>query len=170
MNMKKILTLFIFLLLLVGCSLSNTPTSQVEDLLTKYQTLDKDIKTGIEEILNEETLTSTQKERYRSLIEKQYKNLTYQIKEEKIDGNTANVTAEIEVLDYKKAVNNSSVQYQDKDNYTVEEYNNSKLDELEKTKEKVKYTIEFEVLKDKDGNWKLSSLSNETIKKIQGMY
>ncbi len=168
--MKKILTLFIFLLLLVGCSLSNTPTSQVEDLLTKYQTLDKDIKTGIEEVLNEETLTSTQKERYRSLIEKQYKNLTYQVKEEKIDGNTANVTAEIEVLDYKKAVNNSSVQYQDKDNYTVEEYNNSKLDELEKTKEKVKYTIEFEVLKDKDGNWKLSSLSNETIKKIQGMY
>lgn len=168
--MKKILTLFIFLLLLVGCSLSNTPTSQVEDLLTKYQTLDKDIKTGIEEILNEETLTSTQKERYRSLIEKQYNNLTYQIKEEKIDGNTANVIAEIEVLDYKKAVNNSSVQYQDKDNYTVEDYNNSKLDELEKTKEKVKYTIEFEVLKDKDGNWKLSSLSNETIKKIQGMY
>ena len=26
------------------------------------------------------------------------------------------------------------------------------------------------VVKDKNGNWKLSSLSNETIKKIQGMY
>ena len=43
--MKKILSLFIFLLLLVGCSLANSPTSKVEDLLTKYQTLDKDIKT-----------------------------------------------------------------------------------------------------------------------------
>ena len=41
--MKKIISIFIFLLLLVGCSLSNSPTSKVEDLLTKYQTLDKDI-------------------------------------------------------------------------------------------------------------------------------
>ena len=60
--------------------------------------------------------------------------------------------------------------YQDRNDYIVEEYNNSKLDALEKTKEKVKYTIDFEVVKDKNGNWKLSSLSNETIKKIQGMY
>ena len=79
--MKKILSLFIFLLLLVGCSLSNSPTSKVEDLLTKYQMLDKDIKDGIEEVVNEETLTSNQKERYRKIIEKQYKNLTYQVKE-----------------------------------------------------------------------------------------
>ena len=42
--MKKILSIFIFLLLLVGCSLSNTPTSKVEDLLNKYQRLDSDIE------------------------------------------------------------------------------------------------------------------------------
>ena len=35
---------------------------------------------------------------------------------------------------------------------------------------KVTYTIEFDVIKDKDGNWRLTSLDNETIKKIQGMY
>lgn len=168
--MKKILSLFIFLLLLVGCSLANSPTSKVEDLLTKYQTLDKDIKTGIDEVINEETLTSEQKDRYRNLIEKQYKNLAYQIKDERIDGDTATITTEIEVLDYKKAINESVSKYQDRNDYTVEEYNNSKLDSLEKTKEKVKYTIDFEVVKDKNGNWKLSSLSNETIKKIQGMY
>ena len=46
----------------------------------------------------------------------------------------------------------------------------NRLDELEKAKDKVKYTIDFEVKKDKNGNWKLSSLSNEAIKKIQGMY
>ena len=34
--MKKIVSLFIFLLLLVGCSLSNSPTSKVEELLNKY--------------------------------------------------------------------------------------------------------------------------------------
>lgn len=168
--MKKILSLFIFLLLLVGCSLSNSPTSKVEDLLTKYQMLDKDIKSGIEEVVNEETLTSNQKERYRKIIEKQYKNLTYQVKEEKIDGDTSTITTEIEVIDYKKAINEAISKYQGKTDYTIEEYNNTKLDALEKAKEKVKYTIEFEVKKDNNGNWKLSSLSNETIKKIQGMY
>lgn len=168
--MKKILSLFIFLLLLVGCSLSNSPTSKVEDLLIKYQMLDKDIKSGIEEVVNEETLTSNQKERYRKIIEKQYKNLTYQVKEEKIDGDTSTITTEIEVIDYKKAINEAVSKYQGKTDYTIEEYNNTKLDALEKAKEKVKYTIEFEVKKDNNDNWKLSSLSNETIKKIQGMY
>lgn len=168
--MKKILSLFIFLLLLVGCSLSNSPTSKVEDLLTKYQMLDKDIKSGIEEVVNEETLTSNQKERYRKIIEKQYKNLTYQVKEEKIDGDTSTINTEIEVIDYKKAINEAISKYQGKTDYTIEEYNNTKLDALEKAKEKVKYTIEFEVKKDNNDNWKLSSLSNETIKKIQGMY
>lgn len=168
--MKKILSLFIFLLLLVGCSLSNSPTSKVEDLLIKYQMLDKDIKDGIEEVVNEETLTSNQKERYRKIIEKQYKNLTYQVKEEKIDGDTSTITTEIEVIDYKKAINEAISKYQGKTDYTIEEYNNTKLDALEKAKEKVKYTIEFEVKKDNNDNWKLSSLSNETIKKIQGMY
>lgn len=168
--MKKILAVFVFLVLLVGCSLANTPTSKVEELLTKYQTLDKDIKTGIDEVIDEEVLTSKQKDRYRSLIEKQYKGLTYQVKNERIDGDRATITTEIEVLDYKKAVNDAVSKYQNRTDYTVEEYNNSKLDALEKIKDKVKYIIDFEVIKDKNGNWKLSSLSNETIKKIQGMY
>ena len=45
--MKKILllgnTLFIILTILVGCSLSNTPTSKVEELFSKYQMMDEDI-------------------------------------------------------------------------------------------------------------------------------
>ncbi len=168
--MKKILTIFLFMFLLVGCSLSNSPTSKVEDLLSKYQRLDSDIKDGINDVIETESLNNTQKERYRKLIEKQYKNLTYQIKDEKVDGNTAIITAEIEVMDYKKAVTDTNSKYQGLDNYTVEEYNDTKLDNLEKTKEKVTYTIDFEVTKDDSGNWKLSSLDNETIKKIQGMF
>lgn len=168
--MKKIVSLFIFLLLLVGCSLSNSPTSKVEELLNKYQTLDNDIKSGIDDILKEEKLDETQKERYHKVIERQYRNLTYQIKNEKIDGDIAIITTEIEVYDYKKIVNETNNYYQEKEDYTVEDYNNTKLDKLEKAKDKIKYTIDFEVKKDSSGNWKLSSLSNETIKKIQGMY
>ena len=168
--MKKIILLFIFLLLLVGCSLSNSPTSRVEDLLSKYQTLDKDIKKGIDEVVSEETLTNVQVRRYRDIIENQYKNLSYEIKDERYDGDTATITVEIEVLDYKKAINDVSSSYLNSDNYTVEEYNNSKLSALENVKDKVLYTIDFDVNKDSNGNWRLASLSNETIKKILGMY
>ena len=169
-TMKKISILFIFLFLLIGCSLSNTPTSQVEDLLTKYQTLDSDIETGINNILDSENLTISQRERYRKLIESQYKNIAYEIKDETIDGDNATVTVEVELLDYKKAINETNLFYQGNTDYTVEEYNDTKLNNLEKVKDKVTYTVDFNVKKDKDGNWKVEALDNETIKKIQGMY
>ena len=170
--MKKILllttTLFITLFILVGCSLSNTPTSKVEELFNKYQMLDEDINSQITNLLEIETLTNEQKERYRKVIEDQYKNLVYEIKDEKIDGDNAVVTVQIEVLDYRKAI--SEFNTNEDNNYDVLEYNNQKLDKLEKVKEKVAYTLEINVFKDTEGNWKLSNLSNDDIKKIQGMY
>lgn len=168
--MKKIIILFIFLVILVGCTLSNNPTSQVEDLLSKYQTLDSDIENGIEKILNEENLSKEQQDKYKKIIEKQYKNLSYEIKNERIDKNDAIITVEIEVFDYKKIANEISNKYLNKDDYTLKEYNDEKISKLEKEKEKVIYTIDFKLKKDKDDNWKLESLDNETIKKIQGMY
>lgn len=166
--MKKILSIFIFLLLLVGCSLSNTPTSKVEDLLSKYQRLDSDIEKGIDTVVGEESLTGGERDRYKKIIEKQYKNLTYQIKDETYNGDVCTVTTEIEVLDYKKIINEVNNNYQNK-NYTKEEYNNEKLDKLEKTKDKVKYTIDFKVKKE-NNNWTLEALDDDTIKKIQGTY
>lgn len=168
--MKKIILVFTFLLLLIGCSLSNSPTSKVEDLLTKYQTLDKDIEKDIDNVINEETLTTTEKNRYRKIIEKQYRNLSYEIKDERYEGETATITTQIEVLDYKKEINKISSEFLEKDDYTVADYNDAKLDALEKAKDKVIYTIDFEVNKDKNGNWRLASLDNQTIKKILGMY
>lgn len=154
----------------MGCSLSNSPTSLVEELLSKYQRFDSDIESGISNVLDDENLTSTQKERYKKLLENQYRNLSYEIKDERIDGEEATISTEIKVINYKKAINDTYNYYQGKNDYTLEEYNDTKLDNLEKEKEKVTYTIDFDVKKDKDGNWKISSLSNETIKKIQGMY
>lgn len=165
---KKLLLLVIPLLLLVACSMANTPTSKVEELFTKYQTLDTDIDTGISTILYEQNLSESQKERYRKILENQYRNLTYQIKEEIIDGNTATVTVEIEVLDLKKTINDLTF---DSSIYTKETYDEEKLNRLEKAKDKVKYTLELTVTKDdNDEEWKLNALTNENIKKIQGMY
>jgi len=168
--MKKKILIFVIpiLLLLVACTMANTPTSKVEDLFTKYQTLDNDIDSGIDSILEEQNLSNARKGRYRAILENQYKNLTYQIKEEIIDGNTATVTVEIEVLDLKKAVNdlvyNSEI-YETKDLYDEE-----RLNRLEKAKDKVKYTLDLTLTKDDNEEWTLDALTNEDIKKIQGMY
>lgn len=168
--MKKIILLFMFLSFLVGCSLANTPTSKVEDLITKYQKVDNEIANGINDIINKENLTEEQKERYKKIIEKQYFNLSYEIKDELIDGNEATVTIEITTFDYKKAINETNEYYIEKNDYTVEDYNNTKLDKLEKVKDKVTYTIEIPLKKDKNNNWHITPLKNETIKKILGMY
>ena len=164
---KKIILFIIPLLLLVGCELGNTPTSTVENLLTKYQKLDSDIDSGIDSILIEQNMLDEQKERYRALIEKQYKNLSYEIKEELIDGNNATVLVEIEVIDYKKAINDLVF---DNSIYTKETYDNEKLNRLENANDKITYTIEFNLSKDNDDKWRLNALNNEEIKKIQGMY
>ncbi len=147
--------------------MANTPTSKVEALFTKYQTLDNDINSGIDSVLDEQNLTDAHKERYRKLLETQYKNLTYQIKEELVDGNDATVLVEIEVIDYKKVTNDLIF---DSTIYTKESYDEEKLTRLENAKDKVKYTLELTLTKDEDENWKLNALSNEDIKKIQGMY
>lgn len=170
--MKKFLLvgsfLYAILLIVSGCSLSNTPTSKVEELFSKYQMLDDDITSEIDDLLNTESLTNEQSNRYRKIIEAQYKNLSYEIKDETIDGDNAVVTAQIEVLDYRSAI--SELNTNNGANLDVLEYNNKKLDKLESVKEKVAYTLEINLFKDKDGNWKINDLSNDDIKKIQGMY
>lgn len=171
--MKKYLFFFMSIILTffsLGCNLGNTPTSKVEELLMKYQKLDDDITADINDVLEEENLTNDQKERYKKLLEKQYKNLSYKIKDEEIDGEEAVVTIELEVMDYKKAKEKTEEEFKNIEDYTIQEYNNKKLDNLENIDEKVVYTIELTLNKDKDSNWKLNALSNVDKKKLQGMY
>lgn len=170
-KMKRFLLLvFLLSLSLFGCSLSNTPTSKVEELLMKYQKLDSDIKADIETVLSDDTLTLEQKNRYRALLEKQYKNMQYEVKEEMIDGDKAVVTVSIEVTDFKKVIKEVEGEYVDMDNYSIKEYNDTKLQRLEKAMDKVTYTLDIDVIKNENGNWYVDNLTNLDKKKIQGMY
>ena len=164
---KKLFLLVVISFLLVGCSMANTPTSIVESLFSKYQKMDDDINSGIDSILNEQNLTDMHKERYRKLLEKQYRNLSYEIKDETIDGDNATVVVEIEVIDYHNAISDLVF---DSNIYNKESFDEEKLNRLESTNNKVTYTLELTLTKDTDGNWRLNALTNEQIKKIQGMY
>ena len=93
-------------------------------------------------------------------LKKHYQNLTYEIKDETVNGNKATVEVEIEVTDFYKALNEGM-----KDNDI-----DSKLNLLKDAKDRVKYTLYLKLEKNDDGLWSLNDLSNEDEQKILGMY
>lgn len=167
MMKKKIFLISFILFLLVGCAMANTPTSIVENVLMKYQKVDNDIDNAIDSVLDEQNLTEDHAKRYRKLLTDQYKNLSYEVLDERIDGDRATVTVEIEVIDYKNAIADLTF---DSTIYTKESFDEEKLNRLESAKDKVTYTLDLTLTKDSDDNWRIDALTNEQIKKIQGMY
>jgi len=178
-RMKKILWAVLIMFCLTGCdNLMNTPTKKVEYLLGKYQSNDQDVLKQLDNTLStDNVLKEEQKNRYKKIMERQYKDLMYTIKNEAIDGKTAVVEVEIEVYDYASAVTmteddliNNSEKYKDSageiDNTL---YNNTKLDNLENVNNRIKYTINFTLSKI-DEEWIVDDLTETERMKIHGLY
>jgi len=180
-NIKKILFIvlgFIFIFT-TGCdNVANTPTKKVEELMAKYQTADSDVLDDLDDVITSEVgLTTEQQDRYRALLKKQYQSLTYEIKEERIEGDNATVEVEIEITDFAKAnseaeeylANNSGEFNDDEGNYSINKYIDYRLDKLEDTKDKVKYTLELTLTKE-DEEWEVDNLTETERQKIHGIY
>ena len=196
----KVVLGFGFLLLLVaGCTNTmNTPTSKVEEFLGKYQSMDSDVLTQLDQVISDDTtMSDEQKDEYRALMEKQYQNLSYKIEEENIEGDSATVDVEIEVLDYATKINEAKEYYEEhkdeieKENQEEQSDNNNvvedavegaeevikesaafidyKLKELESVTDTTTYTITFYLTKE-DGEWKLQDISDQDREKIHGLY
>ena len=180
-KMKKMLIAFIMVLFLTGCNndLMNTPTKRVETMLNNYVTLDEEVVDDLDNTLLEETvMTNEQKSRYKDILKRQYQNLSYEIKDEIIDGDTATVEVEINVYDYRKIIdeaddylNNNQDEFLTEDGTTtdISKFNDYKLDLLEKAKDKVTYTLNL-TLKKVDDKWTLDDLTDTEISKIHGLY
>lgn len=199
-NMGKLVVGVGFLLLLIaGCSNNmSTPTDKVEAFLGKYQSMDEDVLVQLDQVVDkDDTMNDDQKDKYRALMEKQYQNLSYKIENEDIEGDSATVDVEIEVLDYATTISKAQEyynehkkeieeEYQDKkDNNdndledaadevgeAVEEsaaYINYKLKELEAASDTVTYTMTFYLTKE-DGEWVLQDISDLDRKKLHGLY
>ena len=174
--MKKLVELLLTLLLVCGCSMNvnmeNTPTKQVEAYLNNYQTLDQDVLLKLDDVINKETtFNDEQKEKYRDILKKHYQDLTYNVKEETINGDRATVEVEIEVNDYTKALKEiETYKTENEETFsTSDEFNDYKLEQLEKVKDKVKYTIYFSLSKVGD-KWMLDNLTQTEQEKILGIY
>ena len=95
MKYLKYTLIIIPIISLTACHLANTPTSIVEDYLTKYQKLDKDVEKEINDVVENSTVDDSEKERYKKIIKKGYQNLTYKIKDEKINRLTSSLNTAI---------------------------------------------------------------------------
>ena len=180
--MKKIikyLSIAFLLIVLSGCSMSNTPTKRVEDFLNNYTHHNSTVLNQLKEMVDMDSLMDdNQKNTYSDIMKKQYKDLTYEIKDESINGNTAIVTVEIEVYDYYK-VNKETEQYytnnpnefkKDVNGKTSEQkYVEYRLGKLADTTDRVRYTIDFNLTKD-NNKWILNDIDDTTRQKIHGLY
>ena len=166
--------------LITGCetNLMNTPTKRVETMLNNYITLNSEVLKDLDEtILSDTTMTNNQKEEYRNIIKKLYQNMSYEIKDETIDSDIATVQAEIEVYDYKKIIDDANMYLQNNQSEFLttenavdyEKFNDYKLGELKKAKDKVTYTLDFTLHKIED-KWVLDDLTDTEISKLHGMY
>ena len=179
--MKKLFLLLIgvmSLFTLTGCdSLMNTPTKRVEALLNSYKMEDKKVLEQLDKVLLSETIMdSSLKERYRNLMLRQYRDLTYKIKNETIDGNNATVEVEIMVYDYNSAIKevedkvlNDKDYVDDSGNVKTTKFNEEKIKRMEETKNRITYTINFTVAKI-DNKWVVDDLTETERMKIHGLY
>ncbi len=181
--MKKILSILCMLSFLTGCSFTNnitkdTPTKKVEHFFNNYQSLDNDVLTQLDTVVDRETtFTEEQKKEYRDIMKKHYQDITYEIKDEVIDGDNATVTVEIQVKDYSKILEASDTYLQEHPNefnneagvYDVALFNKYRLEQIKNAKEKVKYTLNLTLTKT-DDEWKLDKLNDIDENKIHGIY
>ncbi len=177
--MKKLLLVILVVICFTGCNnLMNTPTKKVEYLLTKYQKNDEEVIKQLDTtLLSDAILDTSQKERYKKIMTRQYKDLTYVVKNEAIDGKTAVVEVEIEVYDYSKAItdlendllNNSNMYKDETGEISTSLYNDNKLTALENVKNRITYTINFTLSK-VDEEWIVDDLTETERMKIHGLY
>ena len=176
--MKKIGTFIIIFLLFAGCdSINNSPTRRVEEFFNSYQTLDDKLLNNLDYSIESNELNEEEKNTYREIMTRQYRDLTYIIKDEEIDGDNAIVKVEIEVYDYSKSISEASdyfMLHQDEfldDSLMVskEKYIDYKLELMKKNKERVKYTLSITLSK-KDNKWIMDDISDSDREKIHGIF
>ncbi len=174
--MKKIIILVLSLLLVSACGM-NTAKNAVESYLKKYKTLDSEVLVDLENVIDRENLSEIDEDKYREVLKKQYKDLSYEILEEEYDGDTAYVTVKISVYDLYKAEEdareylstNKDAFNDEEGNYSEELFTSYRLDKMKDTTEKVDYTITFTVRKEND-KYVVSQPTENDLLKIHGIY
>ena len=179
--MKKVYKLLLVVgicLVLAGCGcMKKTAKGAVQDYLNQYKNLSSNVISSMDDVVNDENLTDSQKEKYRDILKRQYQDLKYEITSEKYDGDNATVEVKITVYDLYKVqkdannyLTNNGDEFKENGVYSNDLFMNYKLDKMKKVTDTVEYNITFNVTKDDKGNYKVVDLSNSDLEKIHGVY
>lgn len=174
----KVLLVVGICLVLAGCGcMKKTAKGAVQDYLNQYKNLSSNVISSMDDVVNDENLTDSQKEKYRDILKRQYQDLKYEITSEKYDGDNATVEVKITVYDLYKVqkdannyLTNSGDEFKENGAYSNDLFMNYKLDKMKKVTDTVEYNITFNVTKDDKGNYKVNDLSNSDLEKIHGVY
>ena len=171
--MKKLFCIVLSVFILTGCGkMNNTPTRKVEALLSKYQSNDSEVMNDLDNVLlMDSNFTDEERNDYKEFMKKHYQDMTYKVKDESIDGDSATVEVEVTVRNYSNVVNeandyrlNNSSEF-DNDN-TFAKYRLGKLKAVSDTET---YTIVFTLTKSND-EWQVNPLSTDDENKLNGLY
>ena len=177
--MNKSITLLLVIVISVfifGCSFNLSPRERVEELLNKYIKNDREIMKELNIYIKKQELNEYQKELYKEVILDEYSNLKYEIKRESIKKDKAEVKVRLKVKDLYK-IENESIKYlydHPKEFLTEGKFNqnkflNYKLNQMKERNDLINYIVKFKLTR-KNDVWFINKLSDETIKKIHGMY
>lgn len=174
----KLLLVVGICLVLAGCGcMKKTARGAVQDYLNQYKNLSSNVISSMDDVVNDENLTDSQKEKYRDILKRQYQDLKYEIASEKYDGDNATVEVKITVYDLYKVqkdannyLTNNGDEFKENGVYSNDLFMNYKLDKMKKVTDTVEYNITFNVTKDDKGNYKVNDLSNSDLEKIHGVY
>ena len=178
--MKKLLVVICAVLLFTGCSCSidDTTTEQaVDTFFEKYRAKDDNVITQLIDTIENEDLTDDSKEKYKKLMEKQYDQFAYVIKDVEESEDKATATVELTVLNYRSAVlqaeedlKNNPEQFNDEEGkFSEKKYMDYKIEKMNEVVDTTTHTIELTLTKEA-GMWKVEQLSSDDIAKLHGLY
>ena len=178
--MKKLLVVISALLLFTGCSCSlndHSPEEAVDTFFEKYRGKDENIITQLMDTIENEDLTDDSKEKYKELMEKQYDQFAYVIKDVTEEGDSATAMVELTVLNYRSATleaeeelsDNPETFNDDEGKFSEEKYMNYKIQKMDEVTDTTTHTIELKLTKEA-GMWQVEQLSSDDISKLHGLY
>lgn len=176
--MKKIFTLLAVLFILTGCTLlGKSPKDEVSRFFNNYKNNSESVVKELDTYLATQDLTEDTLKDYKELYLKQYSNLKYEIKDQKIDGDNALVETQITVYDYYKSdklagdyfTANQADFVDDDGDIDFSKYFKYKIKKMLDTTDTVSYTITLN-LKKNDDKWEVEPLTHEELMKLHGTY
>lgn len=171
--MKKFIVA-LMVIFLSACTLGKavTPRQKVSEFLDKYKNQNTDVVSQLDETIKTDITDQKQRDRYKTLMLNQYKNMEYEIKDEIIEDDNAVVEVEITVYDYASALKNSNTylnehldEFKKDSKQTINEVENAAdtvKDKVNEAKDNLTTTTDYDESKYMD--YKLSEMEKVTDK------